>query len=119
VAYDKAYYDANKERISAYNKARYAAKDWVRDERRGYIHAAQARRAWLIRLFRSGGCVDCGEQDHVVLEFDHVHGKKRNEVSQMSVKAASLNDLIKEVNKCEVRCANCHARATHRRRTGS
>lgn len=116
MAYDKTYYDANKERINAYNRARYAVREDVRAERRGYIRAAQARRTWLIRLFRAGGCVDCGELDPVVLEFDHVYGKKRTEVSQMGVKAASLTDLIREVNKCEVRCANCHARATAKRR---
>ena len=119
MTYDKAYYDANKERITAYQRARYAAREDVREIVRSHTRQAGTRRDFLIRLFRAGGCVDCGEQDHVVLEFDHVYGKKRNEVSQMGVKAASLSDLIKEVNKCEVRCANCHARATHRRRTGS
>ena len=114
--YDRAYYLANHDRIRAYQRAYYATHNVQRENVRRQTRMAGARRHFLIRLFKSGGCVDCGEQDPVVLEFDHVYGEKRNEVSQMGVRAASVNDLVKEVNKCEVRCANCHCRATAARR---
>lgn len=51
-------------------------------------------------------CVDCGESDIRVLEFDHVNGVKRRPVSQLyhySEKAVQA-----EIAKCEVRCSNCH-----------
>lgn len=61
-------------------------------------------------------CVDCGESDIVVLEFDHVIGIKRREVTLLAHQAVSLSTLMHEIAKCEVRCANCHRRVTYRRR---
>lgn len=60
-------------------------------------------------------CVDCGETDLVVLDFDHVRGKKTKCVSKMINDAVSMKDLKEEVSKCEIRCANCHRRVTARR----
>src|SRR5258706_3284155 len=55
-------------------------------------------------------CTDCGESDPVVLEFDHFENK-RNSVAIMS-RTSTLKSLIIEINKCVVRCANCHRRKT-------
>jgi hypothetical protein len=52
-------------------------------------------------------CVDCGESDPLVLEFDHVRGKTHN-VSSM--KGYTKKRVLEEIRKCEVRCANCHKR---------
>lgn len=60
-------------------------------------------------------CVDCGEDDLLVLEFDHVHGKKKNSISTMMRGSYRKETLIKEIKKCEVRCANCHRRVTIKR----
>jgi hypothetical protein len=59
-------------------------------------------------------CVDCGEKDPVVLDFDHVEGEKLGEVGRMLSGAASLKRIVEEIGKCEVRCANCHRRKTAR-----
>lgn len=65
----------------------------------------------LWRYLESHPCVDCGESDPVVLEFDHVRGEK---VKSVSVLAAKNNweCVESEIAKCEVRCANCHRRRT-------
>jgi hypothetical protein len=61
-------------------------------------------------------CVDCGNNDLRVLEFDHVRGEKEDNIGNASQKSWSIEKLQKEIEKCEVRCANCHRIATHERR---
>jgi hypothetical protein len=60
--------------------------------------------------------VDCGESDPIVLEFDHIRGKKVGDVSTLAGQAFSWHKLSAEIAKCEVRCANCHRRRTYERR---
>lgn len=57
-------------------------------------------------------CVDCGEADPVVLDFDHVRGVKQDNISQMVISLTSWARILEEIGKCEVRCANCHRRRT-------
>ena len=59
-------------------------------------------------------CVDCGETDLEVLEFDHICDKedKRREVTLLVREAYSWGVIETEIAKCEVRCANCHRRKT-------
>ena len=69
--------------------------------------------AYVLRFFRSHPCVDCGETDIVVLEFDHRNQfDKDYEVSQMIQRRMPANKIIDEISKCDVRCANCHRRKT-------
>lgn len=87
---------------------------------RAKAHTALARvrnRTWLIEYLRSHPCVDCGESDPVVLEFDHRDGTdKTREVGIMANNGCSIAKLEAETEKCDVRCANCHRRRTHKQR---
>ena len=56
-------------------------------------------------------CVDCGESDADVLDFDHLRNKRAN-VSRLVHTAVSWDLIVAEISKCEVRCANCHRRRT-------
>ena len=61
-------------------------------------------------------CVDCGETDIVVLEFDHLgKDKKLDDVAHMIPRGYSLDKIKKEIAKCEVVCCNCHRRRTYTR----
>ena len=68
---------------------------------------------YLVEHLRNNPCVDCGEADILVLQFDHTQDKKMN-VSEFvtSKRPSSFNKLKEEVAKCEIRCANCHQRKT-------
>mgnify|MGYP001362314419 CR=1 FL=1 len=57
-------------------------------------------------------CVECGESDVRVLEFDHVRGIKRTEVMRLASGAYGWNAVKEEIKKCDIRCANCHRRKT-------
>lgn len=60
-------------------------------------------------LQNSNGCVDCGETDPIVLEFDHTDPEtKTREVSPIR----TWDTFLVEVSKCDIVCANCHKRRT-------
>lgn len=71
--------------------------------------------AYLKQYFLKNPCVDCGESDITVLEFDHV-GKipKFKAVSSLMRHGYPSSRIKEEIEKCEVRCANCHRRKTAR-----
>jgi hypothetical protein len=77
------------------------------------VHAEH--RQWLQNYLETHPCVDCGESDQRCLDFDHVRGKKRKNISLM-VGYFTLEAIQAEVSKCEVRCANCHRKRTAERR---
>ena len=68
--------------------------------------------AYILDYLLGHPCVDCGEADPIVLEFDHVRGLKRANVSKMVGWNGSLGPIKEEIAKCDVRCANCHRRKT-------
>lgn len=80
--------------------------------RRNRQLAIDRARRFLWQYLTEHPCVECGERDPVVLEFDHVRGDKRADVGYLVGTGGSLRSLIEEVEKCDVRCANCHRRKT-------
>jgi hypothetical protein len=72
-------------------------------------------REFLKDYFEKHHCVDCGESDLVVLEFDHIYGVKTFNVGEAVVQGFSLEKIKQEIQKCEVVCANCHKRRTSKR----
>ena len=62
------------------------------------------------------GCVDCGEDDPRCLDLDHRPGvQKVMSVAEMISTGQALERVLHELTKCDVRCANCHRKATHER----
>src|SRR5688500_9382220 len=71
----------------------------MRDEKREVV--------WQYCKFHP--CVDRGESDPLVLDFDHLR-EKRKAVSILIWSNRSLKYIQEEIAKCEVRCADCHRR---------
>lgn len=76
---------------------------------------AAETKAWVNSYLKDHPCTDCKETNIVVLEFDHVRGEKKQDISRM-VNSCSIQAVKEEIGKCEVRCANCHRMATYLRR---
>lgn len=66
---------------------------------------------FIVNYLKNHNCVDCGESDPVVLEFDH-RGNKFDNISNLIGKRIALEKIFSEIKKCEIRCANCHRRKT-------
>lgn len=88
-------------------------KKYYKDKAKPYRKVLVARNKKIVREhLEKHSCVDCGEKDTRVLHFDHVRGKKLRNISQITLRGWSLERLNKEINKCEIRCANCHMKKT-------
>lgn len=72
-------------------------------------------RAYVLNYLSTHPCVDCGESNPVVLDFDHISGIKVESISKMVSISYSLEHIQSEIDKCQVRCANCHRIVTAKR----
>ena len=97
--YARQHYEENKN----YYKMKARANDRIN---------VQIKKQKISEYLSTHPCVDCGESDPVVLEFDHVLGVKRKNVSRLVTSSWSWKVVQAEIEKCEVRCANCHRRKT-------
>lgn len=88
------------------NKARY-----IEQATRNNPIQRQRARDYVLAYLAEHPCVDCKEGDPVVLDFDHLRDKKYN-ICNLVRNGASLETIRIEIEKCEVRCANCHRRRT-------
>ena len=84
--------------------------------RRNQLVQVATNRAQIANFLRTHHCVDCGESDPIVLDFDHVRGTKLHDVSLMVANGYPWARIEEEIAKCEVRCSNCHRKVTAARR---
>ena len=106
AAASKRHYENNKEKIKARSKKRNIRQ---RDKNKLYVE----------NIKKQSGCVDCGESNHLVLDFDHIEDNKYKCISNMVYESYSIKTIQKEIDKCEVRCSNCHRIITHNRRNNN
>lgn len=86
-----------------------------------YRHRARARKARiknelrhkLYSFMESKRCVQCGERDLCVLEFDHIDpDTKAFGIAKGLSYCYDWQKILKEIRKCQILCANCHKRKT-------
>lgn len=95
--YKQAHYTANRQR-------------YIASARRRKRTLVAERTEFIVDYLREHPCVDCGERDPVVLEFDHL-GDKEFGIGQ-GFRDRAWQSVLDEMAKCEVVCANCHRRRT-------
>ena len=98
--YNADYYARTKE---VHNPGRYERLRAAREEIRNKV----------MQYLSEHPCVDCGETDIVVLDFDHQRDKEFD-VHKMLTKFTHWPRIATEIAKCDVVCANDHRRRTAR-----
>ncbi|HEX6456793.1 MAG TPA: hypothetical protein VF009_09790 [Solirubrobacterales bacterium] len=96
-------------------------QEHYRANKQRYIDSARQRKKAMMEerieflnvYLREHPCVDCGEDDPIVLEFDHLRDKKFPISKGLTDR--NWQDVLDEIAKCEVVCANCHRRRTAKR----
>lgn len=69
----------------------------------------------IITEAKSRPCADCGNRfPTYVMDFDHIRGKKKGNIGSCGGGWAT-STLRKEIEKCDVVCANCHRERTYQR----
>lgn len=97
------YYERNKKKELEYKIKRQVAK-------------REIARQFVFNYLKQHPCIDCGQADPFVLTFDHVRGTKKMNISQMVNQGYSLEAIQSEIDKCQVRCGNCHMKIEKVRR---
>lgn len=96
-----------------YHKDREANADKQRLSKKARMDAI---RVDVRKLKEDTPCMDCGVQyPYYCMDFDHVNGKKVTHISEMIHNASARWKIFSEITKCEIVCANCHRKRTHRR----
>lgn len=101
---------------------KYIKKHYL-DNREYYLKKASKRNRkikdkanrYVGKYLQTHPCVDCGETDILVLEFDHRDRSGKEEaVNRIIRNTGRMDKLVREISKCDVRCANCHRRKTEK-----
>lgn len=86
-------------------------------ERNRVVHQERTRkrylrlRCWLWEFKKTLSCIRCGEDHPACLVFHHREGElKLFEISLGPSRGFATQRMLAEIAKCDVLCANCHAK---------
>jgi len=90
-----------------------AYKKQIEDQRKSInewrIKRVHDRRKLIDNIKLSSGCLHCGYNSHAVaLDFDHLNPSEKSFNISKHFITTPIKKLMKEINKCQVLCANCH-----------
>lgn len=105
------YKDPSDPRI-AINSRRHYEKN--KQQYKDRAKQAKERIRNYVRALKERPCTDCGRTyPYYVMHFDHL-GDKEYTIAIL-VNYNNRGKIEREIKKCEIVCANCHAERTHRR----
>lgn len=110
----KGHYRSCKECRKAYYRKRWKTIPKAKEINRKVFNKMVAiNKTFFAEYMKNKSCIDCGENDPRVLDFDHVRSVKKHNISKMVSGSFLWSTILKEIEKCEIRCANCHRRKTY------
>ncbi len=69
----------------------------------------------VFNYLKNNPCIDCSNNNPVMLDFDHRDNvDKIGNISQLITWGSSWKKIKNEIDKCDVRCSNCHRMRTAR-----
>ena len=94
----------------------YHAQYYHANDRKGYQtqnkrKRAQEKKARVDEIKAERGCINCGEDTAVCLDFHHTDDDKNASISELVWDAASWERISDEIEKCVLTCANCHRKS--------
>jgi Tfp pilus assembly protein PilE len=99
--YQRRHYNKNKKRYQS------KSKEWKRSKK------SENHNFLYNHVMKRGGCKECGEKDYACIQFDHKDGSdKKSCVSFLVSSHKPLSVIKEEIEKCDILCANCHAKRT-------
>ena len=99
---------------AVYRRAHYLANkaDYVQ-RAIAQVHGRRViNRREIFAYLQHHPCVDCGERDVLVLEFDHRDPELKWKAVAVLAMTRRWPRVLGEIEKCDVRCVNCHRRRT-------
>ena len=103
----------NSESVRSYNREYYQRNrsHLLEKQREKNQRFAGSRRKWLIEYKKTLKCVRCSENHPATLTFHHRDAAEKSfEIGNAIALGISLKRLVAEIEKCDVLCANCHAK---------
>lgn len=66
-------------------------------------------RKFIYDYLKNNPCEKCGENRIAALQFDHIEISNKSFTIGNAGRKTGINKLKKEIAKCRILCANCHA----------
>ena len=103
-----------KDREKRLKHAREYGKGWYQGHKQEVMEHRKQRQTkihnWFRRYKSILQCVDCGVAHPALLQFHHRDKSTKSfAISKIMSRAASIKQIITEIEKCDVVCVNCHA----------
>lgn len=92
------------------------------EQNRKWVKECNARKQAVVFAYKTEhGCDKCGERDPVCLEFHHVDKTKKSmrlraNDGKIHFTRLTWEQLLSEMSKCQVLCANCHRKLEYAER---
>ena len=86
-----------------------------KEQKAKYNRRYRHKRRAVIDAIKAVPCIDCGKRyPSCVMDFDHVRGEKLFSIGA-NLMSYPIVDVLIEIAKCEVVCANCHRLRTYKK----